>query len=268
MPSPFSEEAISDALWQGRTLLKFIFPNDVGTTDGHQRGYYLPKKGWQVYTPRPPAKGVKTKKQVRILWQDGRTNDAVVTWYGEKTRKECRLTCFGRSFPFVERRLCEPEIVRVSKSVEEFLANAQSIIQQRKVCAGHSLANDVERLLRDAGVPFDMRAEVDGTRPNNVISGPPQYIDKSYPAAKLFAIGVKATCKDRWRQVLNEARRVRNKHNLTLQQGKPQNQLKEMKQASVALVVPGSLHERYPKSCRAALLTIEAFISEVGTKPR
>lgn len=387
MPSPFCEQAIADSMQHGKALLKFISPNDAGTTKSHQRGYYLPKEVWQVYTPDPPAKGVKTKHKINILWQDGRTTDSVVTWYGEKTRAEYRLTCFGKEFPFlnedsvgnllvliprgsadflayvldleediqdfqaglgveiigswalydrsrpqsvdtedecldkrfrafsgslisfplttafaaeaqaalehcitafltrpsddrltacvdaeyrlfqlVERRLCEPEIVRVFQSVDDFLATAQSILQRRKVRAGRSLEHHVERLLRDAGVPFDMRAEVDGTRPDILIPGRSQYLDKSHPTAKLFAIGVKTTCKDRWRQVLNEARRVRNKHILTLQQGVSQNQINEMKKASVTLVVPSSLHEKYPKPCRPALLSIEAFIGEVRTR--
>ena len=60
-------------------------------------------------------------------------------------------------------------------------------------------------------------------------------------------IGLKTTCKDRWRQVLNEGRRVKAKHILTLQQGITGNQLKEMQEAGVSLVVPKPLHNKYPE---------------------
>ena len=51
-------------------------------------------------------------------------------------------------------------------------------------------------------------------------------------------LGAKTTCKDRWRQVLNEADRITNKHLFTLQRGVTKNQLQEMKDEHLTLVVP------------------------------
>lgn len=50
-----------------------------------------------------------------------------------------------------------------------------------------------------------------------------------FPANKLVFLGAKTTCKDRWRQVLNEADRIETKYLFTLQQGISKNQLREMK---------------------------------------
>jgi uncharacterized metal-binding protein len=55
-------------------------------------------------------------------------------------------------------------------------------------------------------------------------------MDRHYPTNKLFMVGVKTTCKDRWRQVLNEAKRVKDKHILTTQQGISKRQLNDMKE--------------------------------------
>jgi len=52
-----------------------------------------------------------------------------------------------------------------------------------------------------------------------LIPGEEAYFDVSWPEKRLFVIGLKTTCKDRWRQVLDEGRRVRTKHIVTLQQG-------------------------------------------------
>lgn len=41
-------------------------------------------------------------------------------------------------------------------------------------------------------------------------------------------LGVKSTCKDRWRQVLSEAKRIDNKHLATLEPGISENQTAEM----------------------------------------
>jgi Restriction endonuclease EcoRII, N-terminal len=62
------------------TILKFISPNDVGLTGGHQCGYYLPKKVWKLFTPNPPTKGVNKESIVKVLWQDGRETQSRIVW--------------------------------------------------------------------------------------------------------------------------------------------------------------------------------------------
>jgi len=88
------------------------------------------------------------------------------------------------------------------------------------------------------------------------------YRDNRYPAAKLFMVGVKTTCKDRWRQVLNEATRIKQKHIMTIQQGISKKQLNEMMRASVQLIVPVDLHKQYPRS-DMMVLEVEEFVSLV-----
>ena len=66
------------------------------------------------------------------------------------------------------------------------------------------------------------------------------YQDPGFPATRLRMLAVKTTCKDRWRQVLNEAARIPAKHLLTLQEGVSENQFREMTESGVRLVVPNS----------------------------
>jgi hypothetical protein len=108
-----------------------------------------------------------------------------------------------------------------------------------------------------------MRKVVDGTRPDIIIPGKAAYDNPRYPASRLVAVGVKTTCKDRWRQVLKEAPRVPSKHILTLQEGISGKQLAEMAQAGVTLVVPKALHSKYPKERPVRMLDLETFIAEV-----
>ncbi|HZH30442.1 MAG TPA: type II restriction endonuclease [Pyrinomonadaceae bacterium] len=382
MQSPFCGLAIENAIRYSNALLKFISPNDVGLTGGHQCGFYLPKSVYQMFTPHPPTKGENSKHQVRIQWQDEIITESVVTWYG-KAKDEYRLTRFGRGFPFlvhdtvgdllvlipktadeflayildleedieeiqaalgmevteswgiyqngvpqyesedecvdrhfrrfaellrdfprgeffseearralkecmrrftslppddvlmtsmdaeyqlfrlVERQVCQAEIVRVKKDVDDFLRTASSIMNRRKARAGRSLENHVEFLLKDAGISHKMRpTKIDG-KPDIVIPSEEAYFDSTYPLEKLFVVGVKTTCKDRWRQVLNEGKRVPDKYILTIQQGISTNQLNEMHAANVTLIVPQRLHKDYPKKRDVTLLNLEQFITTV-----
>ena len=169
-----------------------------------------------------------------------------------------------RLFRMVERQICQREIQTLFKDVDEFLSIAQSIINRRKSRAGRALENHVAYLLKSAGILFDPRARIDGkVEPDILIPGKLAYDDPNFPPEKLRIVGVKTTCKDRWRQVLNEGKRVIHKHILTLQPGISANQLTEMKEANLTLIVPSSLHKEYPKNTGMPILTLESFIATV-----
>lgn len=165
-------------------------------------------------------------------------------------------------FQIVERQVCQPEVTRLFRSVDDFLQTAARLMNRRKARAGRSLENHVEYLLEQANIPHTMRPKIDG-KPDIVIPSEKAYNDPAYPTDRIFIIGVKTTCKDRWRQVLNEGRRVPQKHILTIQQGISANQLREMHTANVLLVVPASLHSDYPPQHEITLMNVEQFIGTV-----
>jgi hypothetical protein len=170
-----------------------------------------------------------------------------------------------RLFRLVERQLCQTEICRVFPSIDEFLRTAATIMNRRKARAGRSFENHVEFLFRDAGIPFEMRPDIDG-EPDIVIPGKAAYDDPNYPTEKIFVVGLKTTCKDRWRQVLDEGKRVPQKHLLTLQRGISSPQLAAMQRAHVQLVVPRSFHRDYPSDSPLALLDVDGFIELIKSR--
>lgn len=79
-------------------------------------------------------------------------------------------------------------------------------------------------------------------------------------------LGVKSTCKDRWRQVLSEADRIEKKHLLTLEAAISTNQTDEMKSKQLQLVVPEKIHKSFTKNQQEWLLDIQTFIETVKLK--
>lgn len=71
--------------------------------------------------------------------------------------------------------------------------------------------------------------------------------------------------KDRWRQVLNEADRLRseNKFLCTLQQAISSAQLEEMKNEKVILVVPERYIKTYPEKYQNDIWTLKKFIGYI-----
>ena len=378
------ESAIFDALKTGKALCKFISRNDVGATGGHQCGFYLPKSAWRLFAQQGPVKGSNHKSAVKIQWPHQIVTNSVVTWYGSGTRSEYRLTCFGKSFPWLdeqfvgsllvliphsffefkayvfetdaeiellktalgietlgewgvfnsssakaedektcidrviatavtalddfpsgswmascarnavkhcastaakssaddrllkwisaeyrlfrtlETKLSLPSIRRPFQNIDSFINVAATVMNRRKSRAGHSFENHVEELLKNDGLTFDRQPRIDGNvKPDLLIPGKAAYENPAFPVSRLLVAGLKTTCKDRWRQILSESKRIPEKHLLTLQEGISSNQLLEMREANVTLVVPKPFHKGYDLRTGIRLLSVDDFLIKI-----
>jgi len=98
-------------------------------------------------------------------------------------------------------------------------------------------------------------------KPDFIFPGVSHYHDTIFPQARLSMLASKSTCKDRWRQILNEAARIPNKHLLTLEPSISENQTEEMRAERVQLVLPRGLHSTYTPAQQTWLMDVEAFIT-------
>src|SRR4029079_2208719 len=102
--------------------------------------------------------------------------------------------------------------------VEEFIRFSLSVQNRRKSRAGHALENHMAALFELRGIRAARGAQTEGSRrPDFLLPGEKEYRDAGYPDSRLLMLAAKTTCKDRWRQVLDEAKRIRSKHLLTLE---------------------------------------------------
>jgi type II restriction enzyme len=169
-------------------------------------------------------------------------------------------------FKMAERIICQGEIQRLFASVDDFLKVASSVMNRRKSRAGRSLENHFEYILAQSEIPCAIRPpDIDG-KPDVIIPSAAAYADPDYPESKLFMVGVKTTCKDRWRQVLEEAKRVKTKYILTLQHSISPAQLEAMRKAGVILVVPEDIKGEYLPVEGMEILTITEFVQRVKTQ--
>jgi hypothetical protein len=172
-------------------------------------------------------------------------------------RRECEFAMF-RS---IEEMHVLPRLKQGFTSVDEFVEYSHSINNRRKSRSGRSLELHVGEILREERVPFSHGQISEGNKkPDFIFPSVEAYGLRKQP---LWMLAAKTTCKDRWRQILNEADLIPRKHLITLQEGVSMNQFREMQEAGVTLVVPGPLHDRYPKTVRPELLTFESFVSLV-----
>lgn len=127
-------------------------------------------------------------------------------------------------------------------SVDEFIALANSVSNRRKSRAGKSL-NCTEHLFIEHGLRhFATQAITEGNKTRFPFPSAGAYHDTEFPVENLRMLAVKTTCKDRWRQILNEADKIHQVHLFTLG-GVSLAQYREMRESGVRLVVPSSLHK-------------------------
>ncbi len=374
--------AINAVLSAKAGYCKFISANDVGATGGHQCGYLIGTTAWPLLFSEPGKKGQNLTKPIFIEWYGYGTTESAAKWYGVKTRREYRITRFGKGFPFLgsentgdllviartEADHYQGYILSSEEEIEDFLsafnldvtqtnrliyssvtlapdqglfkegllideaishfgdefppsrivsevarnivakvrktdgllqadkalfdwieveyrlfkavedryhmddlagpfakvdalvALAGQIMNRRKARAGRSLENHLDALLTMAGLSFDHPGRTEGHSEPDFLLPSGKYFDIGWPSDRLVMLAAKTTCKDRWRQILPEADKIKTKHLCTLQQGISANQMDEMERAGVVLVVPSEYHRHYPADRRGRLLSVGQFI--------
>ncbi len=165
-------------------------------------------------------------------------------------------------FKAVERRFYDSELTVPFNDVDRLVTFANTVLNRRKSRAGKSLEHHLGKIFDIHRLPYTSQGITEGKKkPDFIIPSIELYHDRSYSADKLIFLGAKTTCKDRWRQVLNEAERTPHKHLFTLQQGISSNQLQEMKDENVTLVVPEKHLSTFPLSHRGDIVTLKKFIT-------
>jgi hypothetical protein len=146
--------------------------------------------------------------------------------------------------------------------VDAFISFSLSVQNRRKARVGYALENHIEHIIRSHGIRYARGKETENhSRPDFVFPGIEEYRDKGFPSERLSLLGVKSTCKDRWRQVLAEGARIGNKHLLTFEAGISESQTAQMQAGQLALVVPVPIQNSYSARQRDWLLSVKDFLA-------
>ena len=150
-------------------------------------------------------------------------------------------------------------------TVEELVGFANKILNRRKSRAGLSLEHHLAEVFNHFNLKYQAQGITEeNKKPDFIFPDITSYLNPNFNESGLFFLASKTTCKDRWRQILNEADRIRIKHLFTLQQGISKNQLSEMYNAGVRLVVPKPYIVSFPDVFRDKILSLNDFVNKVN----
>jgi hypothetical protein len=148
--------------------------------------------------------------------------------------------------------------------VDSFIAFSLSVQNRRKSRVGYAFENHLESLFANSRIHYARTAITENrSRPDFLFPGTKEYADPGFNPERLTVLGVKSTCKDRWRQVLAEAERIENKHLLTLETAISTQQTDEMRAKKLQLVLPRPLHQTFSPAQQSWLMDVQGFIELV-----
>lgn len=151
-------------------------------------------------------------------------------------------------------------------SVDEFVKVANMVLNRRKSRAGKSLEHHLSAIFDGNNIEYTAQAVTEGNKkPDFIFPSQEAYHDIRFSDNNLISLAAKTTCKDRWRQILNEANRLKDrpKYLCTLQQGISGAQMDEMQAENVILVVPKPYIKTYPVDRQERIWTIGRFVKYV-----
>ena len=146
-------------------------------------------------------------------------------------------------------------------SVDEFITMANMVMNR-----GKSMEHHLSAIFDGNDIQYTAQSVTEGNKkPDFLFPSQAAYHNATFPTDKLISLAAKTTCKDRWRQVINEADRLRGlpKYLCTLQQGISPAQMDEMQAENVILVVPRPYIASYPADRRDRIWTVTKFVDYV-----
>ena len=169
-----------------------------------------------------------------------------------------------RLFQAIEEKIYASTYSQPFANCQALVDFANTILNRRKSRAGKSLEHHLAHLFTVAKLRFEAQPLTEANkRPDFIFPDGEAYHNLDFPDSQLTFLGAKTTCKDRWRQVLNEADRIKQKYLFTLQPGVSTNQMNEMKSENLWLVVPQQHFSCFDHQHCDNLISLSQFIAMV-----
>ena len=200
-------------------------------------------------------------QQARRIYNQFNTTDRASITHPDKILSDWLETEY-KLFKAIENKKYAPLLQHGITNVDELVLIANSLLNRRKSRAGKSLEHHLAQIFIDHRLSFTPQAVTENRNTADFIFPSQEaYHNRDFATENLIFLGAKTTCKDRWRQILSEGERTRDKHLFTLQSGISGNQLEEMRRERVTLVVPRSILDSFDEECRPRIKTLSGFIN-------
>jgi EcoRII C terminal len=148
--------------------------------------------------------------------------------------------------------------------IDGFVSFSLSVQNRRKSRMGQSFEHQLRAVFDAIGISYAKKGKTErNNEPDFIFPDMEAYNDAEFPTSRLAMLALKASCKERWRQVLPEADRIKAKHLITLEPGISQKQTDQMRSHLLQLVVPAAIHVSYKPAQQSWLWSVRDFANHV-----
>ena len=153
--------------------------------------------------------------------------------------------------------------------VDSFTSFYTSVRNRRMSRAGKVLEIHIAHILDARGIEYEAQARTEnGKKPDFLFPSQAAYEDPTFPETQLRMLASKTSIKDRFRQVADEANRIRDKHLFTLTPGDVTHpKLAQLDELHIHLVMPKVVKESYDDLIQGETMTFSRFIEEIQGLP-
>ena len=145
--------------------------------------------------------------------------------------------------------------------------SARSACSSRLSSSATSLVLEIHiaHILDARGIEYEAQAKTEnGKKPDFLFPSQAAYEDPAFPEEQLRMLASKTSIKDRFRQVADEANRIRDKHLFTLTPGDVTHpKLAQLDELHIHLVMPKVVKESYDDLIQGETMTFSRFIEEI-----
>ncbi len=153
--------------------------------------------------------------------------------------------------------------------VDDFIQFSLSVQNRRKSRAGYAFENHLSKIFDAHKINYSKGKVTElNKKPDFIFPGINEYHNAAFDISLLTMLGLKTSAKDRWRQILSEAARIKNKHLITLEPSISKNQTDEMFAENLQLIIPAGIMDTYSNDQQKQLLTLQGFIDQVNHKQK
>lgn len=167
----------------------------------------------------------------------------------------------------VRERLTAGFAVDNDVDVEGFLKYSLGVQNRRKSRMGRAFEHHLAALFDSWQIRYVQNAITENRqKPDFLFPDLTTYLSAPSDDPLLMMLGVKSTCKDRWRQILPEAGKIEFKHLATIEPSISEFQTEQMQAYNVQLVVTKSVAKTYTEKQQDWLWSIADFLGEVKNR--
>ena len=153
--------------------------------------------------------------------------------------------------------------------VDGFIQFSLSVQNRRKSRAGLAFENHLEEIFIRNGIHYSKGAMTERkNRPDFLFPGIQYYKNTEFDISLLTMLAAKTSAKDRWRQVLSEAVKIKRKHLITLEPAISKDQTDEMEEQNIQLVIPQTLFNTFSDIQIKEFINLFDFITIVKERQK